>query len=356
MVKNNHDSELLLDENARRGKYDINSRSKGDLLRSASKLPQAILKISGYCKGTAHAKAHISYITRHGKLELQTHDGQTLKGVTACKELINDWSSDFGKRKNSRDVAKVVLSAPKGANPDKLKNAVNKFLEKEFGDTNEYAYVLHTDTEKPHVHVIIKMVTYQGKKIDPRKNYIEKLRRDFAKYCRGEGILVEASRRYQRGISGKSKNTPVKQMRLNKHNNIKHDKSIKDQVKSKSNQNNDKVIVPDRNKIIRQEYIKAAIDLHEKSLNTDDKNAKNKLEKSSKTLLNFAKNMPDEIPFINKIIDKITNNDTKNNSITYKEYISVLSKLDKHKLDIVKQINSASTTPKNPNLDVEFDI
>lgn len=359
-----NDSDLLLDEQARRGKDNINikskncinKRSKGDMLRTASKLPQAILKISGYCKGKTHGQKHISYITRHGKLELYTSDGSVLKGLTAQKELINDWSNDFGTRKNSRDVAKIVLSSPENSCPNKLKNAVDNFLKNEFGETNEYAYALHTDTKKPHVHVVIKMVSYQGKKIDPRKNYIEKIRRGFAKCCRNEGILVEASRRYERGIAGKSKNTPVKQMRLNKHKNIEHDKRLNDQVYNKSNENNKLAVVPDRNKIIREEYIKAAIELHEKSLKADNNIMQTKLRKSAETLLDFAKKMPTETPFLNKIFDKLSNKNTQRTSITFKEYTEVLSKLDKYQLAAVKQINSHSICQYKSNLDIECDI
>ena len=337
-------------------------KSKADLLRTASKMPQAILKISGYCKGAKHSQKHIEYISRYGKLELVLNDGSSLKGTTAIKELVDSWSDDFSKRLNSRDVLKIVLSAPENSDPNKLKLAAEKFLSNEFGDSNEYAFVLHTDTKKPHVHAIVKMVSYNGKKLDPRKNFLEKLRGDFAKFCREEGIMVEASRRYQRGYNNKSKNTPVKQMRSHKHENIEVDRKLHLAVKDHL-QHTKKIdhTVPERNKIIRLEYIKAAIELHELSDKNNDKITKDKYKKASSILLDFAKNMPTERRFVAKVIDKISGKNETEKPLTFKAYSEVVAKLDFYKKSVISNIEKAhvqhqKTKQNNLELGLEIDI
>lgn len=337
-------------------KQSINNRSKGDLLLTASKLPQAMLKISGYCKGKAHAQKHISYITRHGKLELTTHDGSVLKGISAAKELINDWASDFGTRKNSRDMVKIVLSAPENSNPDNLKKAVEEFLKAEFGATNEYVYALHTDTNNPHLHVAIKMVTYQGNKIDPRKNYIEKIRRDFAKCCRNNGILVEASRRYQRGITGTSKNTSIKQMRKNKHNNIIHDRNLNNQIYKDFDSQNQQHIAPERNKIIREEYINSAADLMTLSMKKEGVQQQKTYQIAAKKMLDFAKQMPVEQKFINKLQTKINASKVPDLAITFKEYQLIIANLDSNKLNVINKIDSIKISHQTQRSDIELDI
>lgn len=344
-------------------KNKINSRTSSDLLLTASKMPQAILKISGYCKGTKHAQKHINYITRYGNLELIVSDGSSIKGTTAIKELMDSWSADFGNRKNSRDVLKLVLSAPENSDPNKLKVAAAKFLINEFGNSNDYAYVLHTDTKKPHVHAVIQMVAYNGKKLDPRKYYIEQIRRDFAKFCREEGIIVEASRRYQRGLNGKSKNTPVNQMRKNKYQDIKIDKKFNLAVVSYQEKNKNYLnVVPNRNKIVRAEYLKAAVELHELSNKSNDKIIQNKYQKAAGVLLKFAKNMPTEQRFITRIIDKISNRkgqSTDQEPINFKAYIEVLATLDTYKKSVIPKIehqNSNSNKHKRHNIESEADL
>lgn len=309
---------------------NINNRSNGDMLRAASGMPQAVLKISGYCKGKSHVDKHIKYISRYGELPLIDQDGSIIKGISAQKDLLADWQSDFGTRKNSRDIAKIVLSVPEGSPPDKLMKAVKIFLNNEYGNSNEYVYVLHTDTKKPHVHVAVKMMSYQGKKLDPRKHYIEKLRRDFAKFCREQGILVEASRRYQRGKAKKfSRET----------NKLKYSNYTPNSKKYS------KEIIPDRNKVIRQEYIKSALDLQDLADKSNDTQDKSQYQKSANILLEFAKNMPTEQSDCNK-----------NKGITFKEYSQILARLDENKRKIINQIEANKSQKISKNIDMSLDI
>ena len=61
-------------------------------------------------------------------------------------------------------------------------------------------FVAHNDTDHPHIHAVIKMVSNRGKKLDPRKAYLHYIRRKFSEFCCENGIEVEASFQGQNGV------------------------------------------------------------------------------------------------------------------------------------------------------------
>lgn len=205
------------------------SPTLGDMLRTAANMSQAVVKISGYCKGADHAIKHLQYISRKGKLELNCSDGGIITTKAEQKAVIDSWAHDFGLRKNARDAVKIVLSVPQGSDLSALKRAGGAFLDKQFGGTHEYLWVVHDDTKKPHLHVMVKLVSHLGVKLNPRKETLRGWRKSFAHHCRAEGIMIEASSRLERGFTDKSKATPITQMRHKGKKNIKKDQSfIKD--------------------------------------------------------------------------------------------------------------------------------
>ena len=56
------------------------------------------------------------------------------------------------------------------------------------------------------------MRSIKGKKLDPRKKYLNHLRNFFAEKCRDNGIMVEASKRCERGLGGTSRKSAMVQM------------------------------------------------------------------------------------------------------------------------------------------------
>src|ERR1700730_18429009 len=61
---------------------------------------------------------------------------------------------------------------------------------------------LHTDTPRPHVHVVIKAVSEQGQRLHIRKATLREWRSEFARQLREQGVAANATARYLRGETG----------------------------------------------------------------------------------------------------------------------------------------------------------
>ena len=101
-------------------------------------------------------------------------------------------------RKPPKLVHNLVFSMPKETPPDKLLRAVRKFSVERFALQHRYAMALHTDQANPHVHVVVKAVSEQGKRLNIRKSTLREWRQDFAKYLREYGVEANATERRTR--------------------------------------------------------------------------------------------------------------------------------------------------------------
>jgi hypothetical protein len=165
--------------------------------------PEVLVKISGFCKGGEHMGAHLDYISRKGDVDLETEKGEVLFTKEDIKALHKEWSGDKGKRNGkTRDTANIVLSMPIGTNEDDLKDSVRKFAKNRFGHNYQYVMACHDDSKSgnPHVHLTIKTLGFDGKRLHIKKGDPQKMRVEFAEQLRNLGIEAEATPRADRGI------------------------------------------------------------------------------------------------------------------------------------------------------------
>lgn len=277
-----------------------------NMLHTASGKTQAIFKISSYGKGQKRIAAHLSYISRRGRLELEDQDGTKVSDLKSQRETINNWSSDFGKRIDSRDTVHLVLSTPPGSDRESALKAAKEFLAKEFKENHhDYLFVAHNDTNHPHVHAVIKMVSHLGNKLDPRKAYLNRVRQDYAEICRSHGIQVEASSRAERGLAGQSEKSEFVQM---KKSNRKPEADVRmeqmvqnERCKADLTPHASEEKMIKRNQIIRKRYADKANALAQKSRVLTDNNEKEKYNNAARKLYKHAKTMPVEISRSEKI-------------------------------------------------------
>ena len=183
------------------------------LMRTATRTPEVIVKVSGGAKSLKGAIAHLRYIDRDGELELETDEGSRLKGDGVERALAYDWDLEAceararapyrgqGGRRPSKLLHNVILSMPRGTPPQKLLAASRAFAREQFSGQHRYALVLHTDQEHPHVHLVVKAVSEEERRLNIRKATLREWRRQFAHHLRAQGIAANATERAVRGRS-----------------------------------------------------------------------------------------------------------------------------------------------------------
>jgi hypothetical protein len=161
---------------------------------------------------------NFKYLDRGGELEIETDDGEPLKGKEAAAELIDDWGLDLDEKRRGAEprarasrrptaklVHKMVFSMPAGTPPKKVLEAVKYFAREEFGAKHRYAMVLHTDEPHPHVHLVVRAMGYDGQRLNVRKATLREWRREFARHLRAQGVAANATERAVRGVTEQRK-------------------------------------------------------------------------------------------------------------------------------------------------------
>jgi hypothetical protein len=181
------------------------------IVRTVSGAREVVVKVTRGATSTAGAIAHLRYIDRNGELEIETDDGEHLKGKGIEKDIIDNWDLDSARaqgqgpyrgkagRKPARLVHNVILSMPKGTSPEKLLLASRDFAREEFALKHRYVLALHTDQDHPHVHLVIRAVSEEGKRLNIRKATLREWRGLFAQHLRAHGIAANATERAVRG-------------------------------------------------------------------------------------------------------------------------------------------------------------
>lgn len=90
---------------------------------------------------------------------------------------------------------KLVFSMPPGTSPEKVLTAVQNLCREEFALKHRYVMALHTDSSHPHVHVVLKAKSEQGKRLNIHKPTLKEWREKFAHHLRAQGVVASATPR-----------------------------------------------------------------------------------------------------------------------------------------------------------------
>lgn len=179
--------------------------------RTVRRVPEVMIKVSGGARTVRGVAQHLDYIGREGREDVQTDDGERLRGRGFERALLDDWDLDLeahrrhteraiaAGRKPPKLVHNVVFSMPKGTLPEKVLRAVEIFARERFALKHRYAMALHIDQGHPHVHMVIKAVSEQGQRLYIRPHTLRDWRRDFAQRLRDLGVEANATERAVRG-------------------------------------------------------------------------------------------------------------------------------------------------------------
>jgi hypothetical protein len=178
--------------------------------------PEVLIKVlTQGGEGLKGVAAHLGYISRDGDVPLETEDGREIATKAEISELLEEWNLDVEESASGGAVPrgssikpklahKLVFSMPAGTPPKDLLGAVRDFAREEFGASHRYALVLHTDEPHPHVHLVVKAVSEEGRRLNIRRATLRAWRREFAGLLRQRGVPANATERAVRGQYGKA--------------------------------------------------------------------------------------------------------------------------------------------------------
>ncbi|MGL9623022.1 relaxase/mobilization nuclease domain-containing protein [Bradyrhizobium sp. U531] len=193
---------------------------RAKLERIVRRAPEVMVKITGRTEGVAHLKSHLAYITRNGELDAETEQGATLAGRSGLKDLQQRWEDDAGlddkRRRDGSLSINIILSMPAGTDAAAVKDSVRAFAIETFGCNRDYVFVQHLDSKHPHVHLTVRSLGHDGKRLNPRKADLQAWRERFAGELRLRGIAAEATPRRTRGRVRKADRGAVLAMRKRK--------------------------------------------------------------------------------------------------------------------------------------------
>jgi type IV secretory pathway VirD2 relaxase len=181
----------------------LTPRMRAKLERIVGRAPEVMVKITGRTKGVAHLKSHLAYITRNGELDAETEQGAAMTGRVGLKDLQQRWADDAAlddkRRRDGSLSVNIILSMPAGTDAIAVKDSARAFAIETFGDNHDYVFVQHLDDKHPHVHLTVRSLGHDGRRLNPRKAALQAWRERFAAELRLRGIAAEATLRRTRG-------------------------------------------------------------------------------------------------------------------------------------------------------------
>jgi hypothetical protein len=175
-----------------------------------SRTPEVMVKVTGGGRRLGAVAVHLSYVSQHWKLDLETDDGQRVSKA-AQKEFLGSWHLELspGQYRQPRDkglgtprvklVHNITFSMPAPTPPEAVLAATKAFAREKFGLKHRYVMALHTHQRHPHVHLVVKAEGVDGRRLHIDKAMLREWRQDFAQEMRKQGIAANATPRSVRG-------------------------------------------------------------------------------------------------------------------------------------------------------------
>ncbi len=162
--------------------------------------PQVMVKVTGGGRGMAAIAAHFRYISKNGRFTIEDDRRGDHEGKDALHDLVDQWrfgGSFIDEVSHRREAFNIMLSMPRGTDPDAVKGAAREFAQAELAG-HRWLMVLHDHQANPHVHLSVRAESMSGLRMNPRKADLQRWRETFAEKLRDRGIQAEATRQFVR--------------------------------------------------------------------------------------------------------------------------------------------------------------
>lgn len=226
-----------------------NIKAYGDkLARVAKRAPEVVVKVSGSGKKPGQILAHMTYITRNGKIEAENERGEKIEGLADVKEVFGEWGLDTSKAslRQRAQTVNLVLSMPEGTDAEAVRTASREFAQSQFGDNHQYLMALHTDTKQPHVHLLVKTQGFDMTWLRRSKADLQEWRDGFAQKMRDQGIEAEATPRRSRGVIRKAVTQPMYHLAKTPKRSSVIQSKVEDVIRESASERSDAVLPWDR--------------------------------------------------------------------------------------------------------------
>jgi type IV secretory pathway VirD2 relaxase len=182
---------------------------------TVNRSPEVMVKVSGGARSVAAVGKHLAYIGSDDFV-VETDMGERIQEAGFEKALMESWDLDLEAywhqsarsvnmpRRPVKLVHNLIFSMPSGTPAAKVLQAVRRFATNEWALKHRYALVLHTNEPHPHVHVVVKAMSEQSKRLNIRKATLRDWRQQFAANLRDLGVAANATERAVRGQSKSS--------------------------------------------------------------------------------------------------------------------------------------------------------
>lgn len=183
----------------------LSPAAKERLGRVVGRTPEVMVKVTGRTRGAKHLKSHLDYVTRNGRLLAETQDGERIEDRDRLRRLHDEWllaNAANARGRNTSDAAQsvgIILSMPPGAPPDRVQDAARTWARETFGSGHDWIMVRHDDKDHPHVHISVRAVGSDGRRLAPGPDDLQLWRVRFARELRRLGVPAEATPRQARG-------------------------------------------------------------------------------------------------------------------------------------------------------------
>jgi type IV secretory pathway VirD2 relaxase len=200
------------------GARGLTAEHKQRLSRIVRKTPEVMVKVTGRSVGPGHLKAHLDYVTRNGTLRAIGGDGRVVETRPELRGLHDEWvlKNELTTRRHDDKAASAVhimLSMPPKTNGDAVERAASAWAANVLGDRYDYIVTRHDDQDHPHVHVTVRAVGTDGRRLRVDRADLQQWREHFATKLRERGIEAEATPRKARGQHRRADRHEVRQLK-----------------------------------------------------------------------------------------------------------------------------------------------
>lgn len=167
------------------------------------KARQVMVKITGGGRGMKAIAAHLAYISKHGRIAIETERGERVEGKEALRDLQDEWRigrSIVPDQSHRREAYHLMFSMPAGTPSQAILDSVRAVAAQHLSN-HTYAMVLHEHQANPHVHLAVRAEGFDGRRLNPRKADLRSWRTDFARELQDRGIEAVATSQPTHGAS-----------------------------------------------------------------------------------------------------------------------------------------------------------